>query len=163
MCGYGCQPGPATASGAPGPRTWGLSQWEESNELNFVASGLAGDVQFLAASADFIPHMSAVGARQHPQKGSCSAASAAGVSVVAEVTAPNTSSDQPGSGLLWPRLNKQGQFKYQRLSRAGILGPSQSIQLGENRLVYCGNFSESKVLSWPNRERGASYWIARYL
>ncbi len=44
--------------------------WEESNELNFVVVGPAGDVQFLPTSANFIrhfPHMSAVAARQHPQ------------------------------------------------------------------------------------------------
>ncbi len=50
----------------------GLSQWRESNELNFVVGEPADYMQFLPISADLIhhfPHMSAFGARQHPQQG----------------------------------------------------------------------------------------------
>jgi hypothetical protein len=57
---------------SPWTSALGLSQWRESNELNFVVGGPAGDMQFLPVSADFIrhfPHMSAGGGRQHPQQG----------------------------------------------------------------------------------------------
>ena len=53
-------------------RLAGFGHWRECNELNFVEGRAAGDMQFLPASPDFIrnfPHMSAVGARQHPQQG----------------------------------------------------------------------------------------------
>jgi hypothetical protein len=61
--------GTSHSQGSPWTSALALSQWEESNELNFVVGGSAGDMQFLPVSADFIrhfPHMSAVGARQHP-------------------------------------------------------------------------------------------------
>jgi hypothetical protein len=49
-----------------------------------VVGGPAGDMQFLPVSADFtrhFPHMSAVGARKHPQQGRLQAALAEGVAV----------------------------------------------------------------------------------
>jgi len=47
----------------------GSCKWKERNVLNFVVSGLAADLQFLPASADFVRHflhMSAVDKRQPP-------------------------------------------------------------------------------------------------
>jgi len=81
----------------------GLSQWRESNELNFVVGGPAGDMQFLPVSADFIrhfPHMSAVGARQHPQQGPLLDPGGGGGS---DGGGSPGSSARPASGLLWPR------------------------------------------------------------
>jgi hypothetical protein len=96
------------------PSPWisplGLSQWRESNELNFVVGGAAGDMQFLPASADFIrhfPHMSAVGARQHPQQGPLldpgSGGAGGGDEGGGDGTGGSTGSARPASGLLWPR------------------------------------------------------------
>jgi hypothetical protein len=86
----------------------GLSQWEESNELNFVVGGPAGDVQFLPASADFIrnfPHMSAVGARQHPQQGPLLDPGSGGGEGGGGSDGGGSpgGSARPASGLLWPR------------------------------------------------------------
>ena len=63
--------GTGHSQGNPWSSVLGPSQWRESNELNFAEGCTAGDMQFLSASPDFIrnlPHMSAVGARQHPQQ-----------------------------------------------------------------------------------------------
>jgi len=89
----------------------GLSQWRESNELNFVVGGPAGDLQFLPASADFIrhfPHMSAVGARQHPQQGPLLDPGSGGGSDGGDGGSGGEGSGggasaRPSSGLLWPR------------------------------------------------------------
>ncbi len=95
------------------PNPWispmGLSQWRESNELNFVVGRPAGDMQFLPTAPDFIrhfPHMSAVGARQHPQQGpllnpgSGGGGDSGGGS---DGGSSPGSSARPASGLLWPR------------------------------------------------------------
>jgi hypothetical protein len=90
---------------SPWTSALGLSQWKESNELNFVVGGPAGDMQFLPASADFIrhfPHMSAVGARQHPQQGPLLDSGSGGGGGDSGGGSPGGSA-RPGSGLLWPR------------------------------------------------------------
>ena len=92
---------------SPWSSALGLSQWLESNELNFVVGGPAGDVQFLPVSADFIrhfPHMSAVGARQHPQQGPLlEPGSGGGGGGGGEGEGSMGGSPRPSSGLLWPR------------------------------------------------------------
>jgi len=84
----------------------GLSQWQESNELNFVVGPPAGTMQFLPVSADFIthfPHMSAVGVRQHPQQGPLLSDSDGGGGGSGSGETAGGGSTRPSGGLLWPR------------------------------------------------------------
>jgi hypothetical protein len=88
----------------------GLSQWRESDELNFVEGWAAGDMQFLPASPDFIrhfPHMSAVDARQHPQQGQLldpdTGGGGGGGGEDSGGNGAGGGSSRPSSGLLWPR------------------------------------------------------------
>ena len=90
---------------SPWTSALGLSQWRESNELNFVVGGPGGDRQFLPASADFIrhfPHMSAVGTRQHPQQGPLLDSGSGGGGGDSGGGSPGGSA-RPATGLLWPR------------------------------------------------------------
>ncbi|MFU8886243.1 MAG: hypothetical protein ACNA8O_12400 [Cyanobacteriota bacterium] len=92
---------------SPWTSALGLSQWRESNELNFVVGGPAGDMQFLPASPDFIrnfPHMSAVGARQHPQQGPLLSSSGGGGGGSGGGDGETGGGPtRPSTGLLWPR------------------------------------------------------------
>jgi len=85
-----------------------LSHWRESNELHFITSLPPGGMQLVSGSADFIrhfPHMSAVGARQHPQQGPLLSGSGGGGGDPGggDGTGSGSGSGRPSSGLLWPR------------------------------------------------------------
>jgi len=70
-----------------------------------VVGGPAGDMRFLPASADFIrhfPHMSAVGARQHPQQIALLDQDSGGGGGDGE-GGIGIDSGRPSTGLLWPR------------------------------------------------------------
>jgi hypothetical protein len=78
-----------------------LSHWRECNELHFISSlpsqGLLHwGLQLITSTADFIrhfPHMSAVGARQHPQQGPLLSGSSGGVE---EAKVADRRDPQPG-------------------------------------------------------------------
>jgi hypothetical protein len=98
--------GTSHSQNSPWTSALDLSQWRQSNELNFVVGGPAGDMQFLPASADFIrhfPHMSAVGTRQHPQQGPLLDPGTGGGGSSGDGN--GSGSARPNSGLLWPRRN----------------------------------------------------------
>jgi hypothetical protein len=88
----------------------GLSQWRESDELNFVEGRDAGDMKFLPASPDFIrnyPRMSGVGACQHPQQGQLLdpdiGGGGGGGGEDGAGGGAGGDSSRPSIGLLWPR------------------------------------------------------------
>jgi hypothetical protein len=87
-----------------------LSQWKESNELHFITGLPPIGLQLVTGSADFIrnfPHMSAVGARQHPQQGPLldpgSGGGGGGTGGGGDGGGSPGGSARPASGLLWPR------------------------------------------------------------
>ena len=87
-----------------------LSQWKESNELHFITGLPPIGLQLVTGSADFIrnfPHMSAVGARQHPQQGPLldpgSGGGGGDSGGGSDGGGSPGGSARPTSGLLWPR------------------------------------------------------------
>ena len=87
-----------------------LSQWKESNELHFITGLPPIGLQLVTGSADFIrnfPHMSAVGARQHPQQGPLldpgSGGGGGDSGGGSDGGGSPGSSARPARGLLWPR------------------------------------------------------------
>ena len=81
-----------------------LSQWKESNELHFISSLPPWGLQLITGNADFIrhfPHLSAVGARQHPQQGPLLDPGTGGGGSGGDGN--SSGSARPSSGLLWPR------------------------------------------------------------
>jgi hypothetical protein len=85
-----------------------LSHWRECNELHFISSLPPGGMQLITGTADFIrhfPHMSAVGARQHPQQGPLLSGSGGGGGGSGGGGGGETGGGvtRPATGLLWPR------------------------------------------------------------
>ena len=87
-----------------------LSQWKESNELHFITGLPPIGLQLVTGSADFIrnfPHMSAVGARQHPQQGPLldpgSGGGGGDSGGGSDGGGSPGGSARPTTGLLWPR------------------------------------------------------------
>jgi hypothetical protein len=95
--------GTGHSQGSPWVNPLTLSPWQESNELHFISSLPPQGTQFLPLSADFIrhfPHMSAIGARQHPQQGPLLSNNAGGGGGSGET---GGGAARPSTGLLWPR------------------------------------------------------------
>jgi len=84
-----------------------LSHWKESNELHFISGLPPWGLQLITGNADFIrhfPHLSAVGARQHPQQGPLlDSGTGGGGSGGGGGDSNGSGSARPSSGLLWPR------------------------------------------------------------
>ena len=87
------------------------SHWRECNELHFVCNlpsqGLPHwGLKLITSTADFIrhaPHMSAMGARQHPQQGPLDTGSGGGAGGSGGGGETGGGPTRPTTGLVWPR------------------------------------------------------------